>query len=204
MLRCAPRTFLLLALVPGTSCFSAPVQLAARGSKLAALGLKKAADPRCTVADDQAGDAIDDPVGNELRRRLFVEREPELVPLGLREGYSAAAGALASMALHATPADPSTPWVLLSMAMALLCDFGPSARRDLTSSVAASLAAANDYIEAGPAITLGSRAERGILEVPQLCSGLLWLALTRLVATPPTRDEPPHRSGPNGRPALRP
>ena len=62
----------------------------ARGSRLAGLGLKQAAHPRCTVADGQAGDAM----GDELRRRLFVEREPELVPFGLRESYSAAAGAL--------------------------------------------------------------------------------------------------------------
>ena len=142
------RAVLLFALLPGTHCFSAPMPaprpLAARASKQAA------AHPRCTVADSQAGDAIDD----QLRRRLFVDREPEMVPFGLRESYSAAAGALASMALHATPANPSTPWVLLSMALALLCDFGPSARRDMTSSVAASLAAANDYVEAGPAVTL--------------------------------------------------
>ena len=110
---------LLLVLVHGTSCFSAPSQLAARGSRLAAQpSLKQAARPRCAVADGQAGDAM----GDELRRRLFVEREPDMIPFGLRESYSAAAGALASMALHATPAGPSTPWVLLSMAMALLCD----------------------------------------------------------------------------------
>ena len=131
---------------------------AARGSRLAGPGLKQAAHPRCTVADGQAGDAM----GDELRRRLFVEREPDLVPFGLRESYSFASGALASMALHATPAGPSTPWVLLSMALALLCDFGPSARRDVTSSVAASLAAANDYVEAGPQITLGGTLTRAL------------------------------------------
>ena len=188
-------TLLFVALVQGTSCFSAPSQLGARGSRLAALGLKQAAHPRCTVADGQAGDAM----GDELRRRLFVEREPELVPFGLRESYSAAAGALASMALHATPAGPSTPWVLLSMAMALLCDFGPSARRDMTSSVAASLAAANDYVEAGPEITLGSMLTRCLGGALAHCSGLLWLARTRLLSCATHSERAAAPPGPNGR-----
>jgi len=187
----------LLALVQGfyAESTSTPSRLDARGSR-AALGLKRAAHPRCTVADGQAGDAM----GDELRRRLFVEREPELVPFGLRESYSAAAGALASMALHATPAGPSTPWVLLSMALALLCDFGPSARRDMTSSVAASLAAANDYVEAGPEITLGSMLTRCLGSATAHCPGLL----------APTRSEPLRPQGPMGdcgageaRPSLR-
>ena len=171
--------FLFIALVQGfyAESTSTPSRLDARGSR-AALGLKRAAHPRCTVADGQAGDAM----GDELRRRLFVEREPELVPFGLRESYSAAAGALASMALHATPAGPSTPWVLLSMALALLCDFGPSARRDMTSSVAASLAAANDYVEAGPEITLGSMLTRCLGSATAHCPGLLWLARTGLLS----------------------
>jgi len=157
---------------------------AARGSRLAGLGLKQAAHPRCTVADGQAGDAM----GDELRRRLFVEREPDLVPFGLRESYSFASGALASMALHATPAGPSTPWVLLSMALALLCDFGPSARRDVTSSVAASLAAANDYVEAGPQITLGGTLTRALGGATAHClASRGWLGL----GCHPLWSEPP-------------
>ena len=157
---------------------------AARGSRLAGPGLKQAAHPRCTVADGQAGDAM----GDELRRRLFVEREPDLVPFGLRESYSFASGALASMALHATPAGPSTPWVLLSMALALLCDFGPSARRDVTSSVAASLAAANDYVEAGPQITLGGTLTRALGGATAHClASRGWLGL----GCHPLWSEPP-------------
>lgn len=130
---------LLLLALPSAACFTSP-SLVARSCSRRALTTTMADQESTTTPEDE----------RMLRRRLFVEREPERP---LETAYSAAAGALAALSFYAAP-DISTSWVLLSMAVALLCDFGPSARRDMRSSVAASDSAVNEYIDATPQVRL--------------------------------------------------
>lgn len=70
----------------------------------------------------------------------------------LENGYCFAAGALFCQGLHAPLM--AQRWVSASTALALLVDFGPSARRDLANSVAATEYMVSEYIRVSPPVIL--------------------------------------------------
>jgi len=103
---------------------------------------------RCAVrlvgADDRT-------LERSLQRRLFQDAARGQRPL--ETAYVFATGALA-MRGFMLPSTPATQWLVASTAVAVLFDFGPSARRDLATSESATSAAVEEYIEVSPPVVL--------------------------------------------------
>ena len=105
-----------------------------------------------SLASDSDVPAVDEEERRALERRLFDESFRNW-GRPLENGYCVAAGALAGQAFAASTA-VAARWVLGATAFALLCDFGPSSRRDLARSIAASEFATDEYLQAMPPMRL--------------------------------------------------